>query len=53
MPANANTDTNSNNFNVNATYKDLPKAANEKCLYIDGDANFQVSDFEVYKVIPN
>ena len=52
VPANANTDTNSE-FSIYDTYKDLPKAPNGKCMYIDGDANFQVSDFEVYKVISN
>jgi hypothetical protein len=52
VPGNANTDK-SSNFDIRDTYKDLPKAANGNCMYIDGDANFQVSDFEVYKVIPN
>jgi len=52
VPDNANTDKTSG-FCVNDAYKDLPKAANGNCMYIDGDKNFQVSDFEVYKVIPN
>jgi hypothetical protein len=52
VSGNANTDK-SSNFNVNDTYKDLPKAANGRCMYIDGDADFQVSEVEVYKVIPN
>jgi hypothetical protein len=51
VPADANTDI-SSNFNVNDTYKDLPKAANGKCMYIDGDSDFQISEVEVYKVIP-
>jgi hypothetical protein len=52
VPANANTDT-SSSFDVRDTYKDLPKAANGNCMYIDGDENFQISEVEVYKVIAN
>ena len=52
VPADANTDT-SPNFNVYDSYKNLPTAANGKCMYIDGDANFQISEVEIYKVIPN
>ena len=52
VPANANTDI-SSDFNVKDNYKDLPKAANGKCMYIDGDTDFQISEVEIYKVIPN
>ena len=37
--ADANTDANTY-FKVNGAYKDLPKAANGNCMYIDGDADF-------------
>ena len=40
-------------FSVNDSYTNLPKAANGGCMYIDGDSHFQVSDVEVFKVIPN
>jgi hypothetical protein len=52
VPADANSDT-SSNFAVDDTYKDLPTAANGKCMYIDGDTDFQISEVEIYKVIPN
>ena len=48
----ANTGTTSS-FNVNDIFKDLPKAANGNCMYIDGDADFQISEVEVFRVIPN
>ena len=40
-------------FNVTDAYKDLPKASNGYCMYVDGDSDFQISEVEVYKVIPN
>jgi hypothetical protein len=52
VPAEANTDKKSC-FLVRDNYKDLPTAANGGCMYVDGDSDFQISEVEVYKVIPN
>ena len=43
----------SSNVYVNNIFKDLPKADNNKCMYINGDYNFTAEEVEIYKVIPN
>ena len=53
VPADANSNTRQS-FTVHDIYKDLPKTADGKwCMYIDGDKDFQISEVEIYKVIPN